>query len=501
MGGDSLHQGKRVSLRIYVITITINVAAKDAASIEDRLFSIAPGTMTFSGGALAQFGHGSVLLLVVTIVVFLVPVFIIFSPLPVGRSDALRQTHSKLGVRSRSSNLRTQYSPIHQPQDGQPAKIQSLYIYPIKSCRGIELSRTKVLPHGFEHDRLYTFAQLKPKHRVAPTADADGAEENAWEILTLRLIPLLANVKVDIWLPDAGKTDRRLGKLEGGVIVARFPWTDKGLRGLVQLATAKLSRGLNAVPQGAFVLPLEFPSEEDITARGYEFANVKVWKDAPYALNMQGELPPELARYLGVEHQLGLFRMDPANQRRVFRCAPPSDALGYQPVIDFQDGHPLHMLSLTSIRALESKIQRDQFIQRLDARRFRANIILSGAGEYDEDHWKSVQFKRMDGRDAGDEVPSVFDVSCRTVRCKLPNVDPATGIRHEVEPDRALRKYREIDEAAPKAGCLGVQLCPVFQEAGGPDHLQSFLEVGMDVDVFQRGSHSSLGPRTGRSGG
>lgn len=33
------------------------------------------------------------------------------------------------------------------------------------------------------------------------------------------------------------------------------------------------------------------------------------------------------------------------------------------------------MLSLTSIRALEAKIQKDQFIQRLDARRFRANII------------------------------------------------------------------------------------------------------------------------------
>ncbi|KND93189.1 hypothetical protein TOPH_02240 [Tolypocladium ophioglossoides CBS 100239] len=344
--------------------------------------------MTFSGGALAQFDYGSVFLLVVTIVVFLVPVFILFPPLPVERSDALRQTHSRLGVRLSSSNLGTQHSPIHQPQAGQPAKIQSLYIYPIKSCRGIELSRTKVLPHGFEHDRLFTFAQLKPK----------------------------PGVKVDIWLPDAGKTSRQLGKLEGGFIVARFPWTDKGLRGLVQLATAKLSRGLGAVPEREFMLPLEFPSKSDIATRGYEFANVKIWKDAPCALNMQRELPPELARYLGVKHRLGLFRMDPANQRRVFRCAPRRDVLGYQPVIDFHDAYPLHMLSLTSIHALEAKIQKDQFIQRLDARRFRANIIISGAEEYDEDHWRSVQFKRMHGHDVSKEAPSVFDVSCRTVR-------------------------------------------------------------------------------------
>ncbi|POR37546.1 Uncharacterized protein TPAR_02251 [Tolypocladium paradoxum] len=454
--------------------------------------------MTFSSGALAQFDHSSVFLLVVTIVVFLVPVFILFPPFPVERSDALRQTHSKLGVRLPSSNLRTQHAPIHQPQAGQPAKIQSLYIYPIKSCRGIELSRTKVLPHGFEHDRLFTFAQLKPEPGLAAApaaaaAGADGGKESAWEILTLRLTPLLAKVKVDIWLPDAGKTSRQLGKLEGGFIVARFPWTDKGLRGLVQLATAKLSRGLSAVPEREFMLPLEFPSTADIGARGYEFANVKIWKDAPCALNMQRELPPELARFLGVKHRLGLFRMDPANQRLVFRCAPRRDALGYQPVIDFQDGYPLHMLSLTSIRALESKIQKDQFIQRLDARRFRANIIISGAEEFDEDHWRSVQFKRMDGHDASNEAPSVFDVSCRTVRCKLPNVDPATGTRHKVEPDQALRKYREIDEGAPKAGCLGMQLCPVFQEADEPEHLQSFLEVGMEVGVLQRGSHFYLG--------
>jgi hypothetical protein len=42
-------------------------------------------------------------------------------------------------------------------------------------------------------------------------------------------------------------------------------------------------------------------------------------------------------------------------------------------------------------------------------------------------------------------------------------------------------------------GCLGMQLCPVFQEAGEPENLQSFLEVGMEVDVLQRGSHFYLG--------
>lgn len=37
--------------------------------------------------------------------------------------------------------------------------------------------------------------------------------------------------------------------------------------------------------------------------------------------------------------------------------------------------YPLHLLNLTSVRALESKVQKDDNLQFLDARRFRPNII------------------------------------------------------------------------------------------------------------------------------
>ncbi|KAM4056850.1 MOSC domain-containing protein [Hirsutella rhossiliensis] len=446
--------------------------------------------MTWLAGA-AHLDWGSVFLVALTLVVFFIPVLILFPPIPVERSDALRQTHTKLGLRGPDSNLATQYSPsAHRPRpDARPPTIQSLHVYPVKSCRGVELSHAKVLPTGLENDRLFAFAQLKPRPLAAETD-----HEPTWEVLTLRQAPLLANVKVDIWLPDPSKTSRQLGKMEEAFLVLRFPGAaGSGPRRLVQLLAAKLSRGLSAVPEMELMLPLDFPSSDDITARGYKYEAVKIWKDTPCALNMERELPPELARYLGLKHPLGLFRMDPANQRQVFRCAPHKDALGYQPVIDFHDAYPLHMLSLTSIRDLETKIQKDQAIQHLDARRFRGNIIISGAEAYDEDDWKSVQFTQpADGR--GNETPpSVFDVSCRTVRCKLPNVDPATGIRHRLEPDHALRKHREIDSGAPKAGCLGMQLCPVFHPSGAPEHLQTVLEVGMQVHVLQRGAHYYVG--------
>ena len=73
--------------------------------------------------------------------------------------------------------------------------------------------------------------------------------------------------------------------------------------------------------------------------------------------------------------------------------------------------------------------------------------------------------------------------------CKLPNVDPDTGFRHPVEPDKSLRKHREVDEGAKLMGCLGMQLTPLFSKTDSPEDLESWVEVGMTVDVLERGSH------------
>ncbi|PHH73059.1 hypothetical protein CDD82_5670 [Ophiocordyceps australis] len=430
------------------------------------------------GNLLTQVDPGPVFLVAVTLIVFAIPVFILFPPIPVEHSDALRQTHSKIGLPLLRSNLRSQHrSNSHAPLPGRPASIQSLFVYPIKSCRGLELAQATVLPNGLEHDRLFAFAQLKPSNNP----------DHAWEVLTQRAVPLMANIKVDVWLPDASKASRQLGKPDDhGFVVVRFPHADSGLHGLLQSLAAKLSRGLTAVPEKSFILPLDFPSKAQIAARGFEYASVKIWSSSPSALNMEPDLPPQLARYLGINNRLGLFRMHPHHTRQVLVCAPHEYHVGYQPSINFQDAHPLHLLSITSVHHLQSKIQTDKSLQHLDVRRFRANIILSGAEAYDEDDWKLVQFGF---KDHGGK--NMFHVACRTTRCKLPNVDQATGTRHGSEPDRALRKFRNIDDGAPKMGCLGMQLCPIFaqDQQQSPDRAQAFLQVGMEVNVLQRGPH------------
>jgi hypothetical protein len=38
-------------------------------------------------------------------------------------------------------------------------------------------------------------------------------------------------------------------------------------------------------------------------------------------------------------------------------------------------------------------------------------------------------------------------------------------------------------------GCLGMQVTPLFPKASSPEDLESWVEVGMSVEVLERGEH------------
>lgn len=74
-------------------------------------------------------------------------------------------------------------------------------------------------------------------------------------------------------------------------------------------------------------------------------------------------------------------------------------------------------------------------------------------------------------------------------RCRLPNVDPDTGVRHDSQPDKSLRTFRNVDEGAPKSGCLGMQLTPLFGDAKVGAGMENLIEVGMPVQILEQGEH------------
>ncbi|KAL1879358.1 hypothetical protein VTK73DRAFT_7089 [Phialemonium thermophilum] len=433
----------------------------------------------------------SVLLVFFTICVFFLPVLALLPPIPPSLGEALQSTHIKVGI-ERPRRLRKRIQTVTSGTSGAvssgPAKISSLWIYPVKSCKGIEVARSKVLPAGLEFDRLFTFAQLRSPFPVGLVASEEEKSQHKWEFITQRQFPLLATVQVDLYVPDATKassfssTAERLGD---PYVILRFPWRDAGWRGSLSWVASKIRHGIHGQPEKEILLPVTFPSAEEIKQQGYTFEPVRIWKDTVRALNMEKELPPELRLYLGVSNRLGLFRVDPGALREVYRCAPSAADAGYQPVTGFQDAYPLHMLNLASVRDLDSKIAKDKKIPSLDPRRFRPNIIIDGPSAYDEDTWKKVRFRDSSGK--GQDM--TMHVSCRTVRCKMPNVDQDDGFRHPVEPDKSLRKYREVDEGAPHLGCLGMQLTPLFEDTKTGHGMEGWLEAGMAVEVVERGTH------------
>lgn len=77
----------------------------------------------------------------------------------------------------------------------------------------------------------------------------------------------------------------------------------------------------------------------------------------------------------------------------------------------------------------------------------------------------------------------------------MPNVNQTTGLRHPVEPDKSLRTLRAVDEGAPRMGCLGMQLTPLFETSAATieeeeeEERTSWVGVGMEVEVEERGEH------------
>ncbi|KAK2067611.1 hypothetical protein P8C59_001334 [Phyllachora maydis] len=441
---------------------------------------------------------GSVFVLLVTLLVFLLPIFLIFPPVAPCPTEAILQTHTRVGLDPRESKLKRAWAATKSEKpcssDGTCSlpRLRSLCIYPVKSCAGIELSRARVLCHGLEYDRLFTFAQLRSPFPVAVDDDDDDDDDDHhdhWEVITQRQFPRLATVQAELYAPDPAK---KASRTDEPFLVLRFPWRDAGLAaGAWAWATAKLARGRRAVPEREIMLPLVFPSAPDRAAKGYAFEPVRIWGATVRALNMEVELPPELRLYLGLSNRLALFRMDPAATREVHGCAPTEAEAGYQPSVCFQDAYPLHLLNLSSVRDLEEKVPKDETLQELDPVRFRPNIVVDGAPAYDEDSWKKIRCGPAEASSSCLDQ-ATFHVSCRTTRCKLPNTDPDTGVRHPVEPDKTLRTHREVDAGARHKGCLGMQLTPLFASTQRPEDMETWLETGMSIEVLERGEHFFL---------
>ena len=353
-------------------------------------------------------------------------------------------------------------------------RVKSLWIYPVKSCRGVEIERGTVNGAGMQYDRQFSFAQLSSKFPVSASTPEEEKAKHMWKFMTQRSISPMATIKTEVWVPDPSSPTYSEGHpnvRSGGVLVIKFPHiqSEEGIIGKVKDLLAFVFGQQETEVQ----IPLN-PTPQQISEKGYIVDDMEIWKDRPRSLiiaSTEKDDPwiHELRSYLGITNHLALFRVSKEyQQREVYRCAPRKEDLGYQPTVSFQDAYPLHIMNLASVRDVGSKLQKGA--PPLSAQNFRPNIIITGGGAYDEDSWKRIEIGGYE-----------YYVSCRTVRCLLPNNHPITGKRHGSEPNRTLKDFRRIDAGDPKNACLGMQMVPALEESN--------IEVGDEVKVIETGEH------------
>jgi uncharacterized protein YcbX len=393
-------------------------------------------------------------------------------------SNAAPKGCQKIGLSPKQSNLNDEYDPTYAnggpenstDEQGHPAwRIKALFTYPIKSCAGIELDTADIVSSGLAFDRQFCFAEEVTPAAASRKNPSSSNLGTSWIARTLRNSGFnkLALVRSEIWVPDSSvpgySPDLEEAKSQG-VIMLYYPHI-----GHNALHSFFLTFGiyLNLIGhETSFRIPLVPPPDSE---KAYPLTPVKIWKDCPLAYDYGKHIPDSFHRFLAHQRdsekrrdsgRITLFRVHPSNYREIFRNAPGKKDLGFQPTTGFADAYPLHILSLSSVRDVAARCASS--LPKLSIRRFRANIIIQGPGAFIEDNWKRIRISSAEENPTSTNGTTIHTV-CRTIRCKLPNVDPDTGIRHPREPDQTLRSYRVIDAGERAYACLGMQGVPAVQ--------------------------------------
>ena len=432
----------------------------------------------------------TILIVVTTIIALLLGTFVVYASR--SRRRGLHVEACKRIGLPYSEVLTDDYAVKHDHQTKEGTwSVKSLWIYPIKSCGGVELEKSTVTGLGLQYDRQFSFA-----HLVNLQKDAEAPPEYGWRFLTQRQVPALATVKMEVWVPDPSSpaySPQHPNVLSGGIIVIKWPAT-----------ISYKWRHMEWNPEHRVEIPSN-PTPEQVDQNQYEACSMEIWNNTPSALRISSTESShgrkghdtwirDLLKYLRLESQrqnpprpsksgnkeipgfsfdltkpFALLRIASQEPRSVFRNAPTQSEIGYQPIVGLQDAYPVNLMNVASVRDVASKLEPGS--PPLSVKNFRTNIVIEGGKAYTEDDWKRIRI--------GSEL---YYTCCRTARCLLPNVNQATGKKAANEPNKTMMSFRKIDKGCPTKACLGMQVVPTVNE-------EREIKVGDEIEVLETGEH------------
>jgi len=320
----------------------------------------------------------------------------------------------------------------------QPLRIQSIHIYPVKSCQGISVSVANVESTGLQYDRLYCVALVVPPKRQ----DHNGGFK--YQVMTQRERPKLATISTSIVEREIDGTREPFLQLDapnqsGSLFVPLAP-TEKNKEGPWEKIRLWRSVGLAR-------------SVGDDASRWLTDV-IRHPKDRP-----KQKLDSHVANETQPRDKHGatyvLLRISKNHERQCIEdpkwgfCALPEERIA------FADMSPLLITCQASLDFLNTKLKVP-----VSMTRFRSNIVLAGGTAWQEDNWSMLEV------DLGSDVdhPSMQQNSSSEItqrknaclydkllirvmkschRCIVPTIDQGTGAHmQEYEPLKTLRSFR-----------------------------------------------------------
>ena len=225
--------------------------------------------------------------------------------------------------------------PAELPSSDISARIEQLYIYPVKSCAGIALTESPLCEFGLDLDRAWM------------VVDAHG------EFVSQREAPRMALIKPQIKMNE---------------LILRAP-------GMLALHV-----NINAVEQ-----PAQVKVWDDVVS-AFDMGNVAAqWFTDFLSLTEAGLPGANAARYR-------MVRFDPDHKR----LSSLTWTQGAEALNQFADGFPLLVTSTASLDALNDRLVAAGNTP-VTMARFRPNIVLSGVEAHDEDRLAQLQIATESG--------------------------------------------------------------------------------------------------------
>ena len=151
----------------------------------------------------------TLLLLIPAIVSLAAFLLALFSYLEFQKPNAKPRGCRKLGLGT-YSNIRDEHHPRYSKgsstsqglDENSSWRVKSVLMYPIKSCKGVELDHGPIVTTGIQHDRQFSFAQLLSTFPVSSDPVHSTNQNHVWTFITQRQRPQLARIRPEIWVPD-----------------------------------------------------------------------------------------------------------------------------------------------------------------------------------------------------------------------------------------------------------------------------------------------------------